>query len=83
MTDTLTPEIVWKDIFSNEPYNNQKFLKLNSDLVKLLEGFIAQKEFDQSESFKTNLKMEGVRKRNLENLYSGIIGEIDRLQKQN
>ncbi|MBK8627190.1 MAG: hypothetical protein IPN86_16970 [Saprospiraceae bacterium] len=81
VTDTLTPEIVWKDIFSNEPYNNQKFLKLNSDLVKLLEGFIAQKEFDQSESFKTNLKMEGVRKRNLENLYSGIIGEIDRLQK--
>lgn len=81
LIDILTPEIVWKVVFPDEPYHNQKFLKLNSDLVKLLEDFIAQKEFDQSESFKTNLKIEGVRKRNMENLYSGIIGEIDRLQK--
>lgn len=77
----LTPEIIWQKVFTDLPYNNQKFLKLNSDLVKLLEDFIAQKEFDQSDSFKTNLKIEGVRKRNLENLYSGIIHEIERLEK--
>jgi hypothetical protein len=77
----LTPEIIWQKVFIDLPYNNQKFLKLNSDLVKLLEDFIAQKEFDQSDSFKTNLKIEGVRKRNMENLYSGIIHEIERLGK--
>lgn len=79
--ETLTPEIIWSEIFPNDAYHNQRFLKLNSDLVKLLEDFIAQKEFDQAESFRANLKIEGVRKRNLENLYSGIISELERLQK--
>lgn len=79
--ESLTPESVWQLLFPDEEFQNQKFLKLNSDLVKLLEHFICQLEFDQSESLKTNLKIEGVRKRNMENLYNGILGEIERLQK--
>lgn len=77
----LTPQDVWKQVYNNEPYNNQKFLKLNSDLTKLLETFLAQKEFESSESLITNLKLEGAKKRNLENLYSGIISEAERLNK--
>ena len=52
----LTPQDVWKQVYNNEPYNNQKFLKLNSDLTKLLETFLAQKEFESSASLITNLK---------------------------
>ncbi|MFZ1582394.1 MAG: hypothetical protein WAT26_14690 [Saprospiraceae bacterium] len=77
----LMPQDVWKQVYNNEPYNNQKFLKLNSDLTKLLETFLAQKEFESSESLITNLKLEGAKKRNLENLYSGIISEAERLNK--
>ena len=77
----LKHQDVWKQVYNNEPYNNQKFLKLNSDLTKLLEGFLAQKEMESSESLMTNLKLEGAKKRNLENLYSGIISEAERLQK--
>jgi len=77
----LMPQDVWKQVYNNEPYNNQKFLKLNSDLTKLLETFLAQKEFESSESLITNLKLEGAKKRNLENLYSGIINEAERLNK--
>ena len=77
----LEPQDFWKQVYNNEPYNNQKFLKLNSDLTKLLETFLAQKEFESSESLITNLKLEGAKKRNLENLYSGIISEAERLNK--
>ncbi|MCO6463059.1 MAG: hypothetical protein J5I52_02800 [Saprospiraceae bacterium] len=79
--EKLTPKQIWSRIHPNVAYNNQKFLKLNSDLVNHFENFMAQREFDQAESVKTNFKLEAVRKRNIEKLYNGIIGEVERLQK--
>ncbi len=79
--DHLEAQKVWSEIFPDKPYNNQKFLQLNSDLTNLLELYITQKEFDQSQSYKTNLKLEGIRKRNLSKLYKNVIGEVERLQK--
>lgn len=80
--EQLKPEDIWHRVYGKKPYNNQKFLKLNSDLVGLLQSFLAQREFDQSESLISNLKLEAVRKRSIEKLYNGIISEIDRLQKR-
>lgn len=80
-TEELTNEYIWKLVFVGENFNNQKLLKLNSDLVKLLEDFIAQKEFDSMVSLRSNLKIAGANKRNLIKLYNGILGEIDRLGK--
>lgn len=80
-TEELSNEYIWNSVFKNEKYNNQKLLKLNSDLVKLLEDFIAQKEFDSMVSLRSNLKIAGANKRNLIKLYNGILGEIDRLGK--
>ena len=77
----ISAQDIWKKVYKREPYNNQKFLKLNSDLTKLLEIYLAQKEMESSESLMTNLKLEGAKKRNLENLYSGIINEAERLNK--
>lgn len=76
----MEPKQLWELIFPKTPYNNQKFLKLTSDLTNLLEQFLAQKEFDASLSLKTQLKLEGVRKRGMEPLYNSIIGETERLQ---
>lgn len=73
---------LWRTAMGDLPYNNQKFLKLSSDLTRLLEDFLAQKEFDQQHSLKIQLTIEGARKRSLDNLYNGIISEIDRLGKK-
>ena len=81
LLDDIKNEDIWKKVYEKAPYHNQKFLKLNSDLVKLLEDFLAQHEYDNMLSLRTNLKLEGVRKRGLEKLYNGIIGELDRLEK--
>lgn len=77
----LDPNQIWAIIFPGKAYQNQKILKLSSDLLNLFEDFIAQKEFDQSESLKANLKLEGVRKHGLSKLYKGIIGDIERLER--
>jgi hypothetical protein len=79
--DSLNTEMIWSSVFPDTPFNNQKLLKLNSDLTYLLELFITQKEFEKSESFKANLKLEGVRKRNITKLYKGIIADIERINK--
>lgn len=79
--DDVANEILWEKVYGNLPYHNQKFLKLNSDLVKLLEDFLAQQEYDNMLSLRTNLKLEGVRKHGIEKLYNGIIGELERLEK--
>jgi hypothetical protein len=79
--DDVANEILWKKVYGDMPYHNQKFLKLNSDLVKLLEDFLAQQEYDNMLSLRTNLKLEGVRKHGIEKLYNGIIGELERLEK--
>lgn len=58
----IAAQDIWKKVYKSEPYNNQKFLKLNSDLTKLLEIYLAQKEMESSESLMTNLKLEGAKK---------------------
>lgn len=81
LLNDISNEILWEKVYGAIPYHNQKFLKLNSDLVKLLEDFLAQQEYDNMLSLRTNLKLEGVRKRGLEKLYNGIVGELERLEK--
>ncbi len=78
--DDLQPKEIWAQIYHSTPYNNQKFLKLNSDLLDLLENFLAQKEYDTSEILQANFKLEGAKKRNISKLYNGIIGELERLR---
>jgi hypothetical protein len=80
LVDQLNPNEIWSQIFPSLPYHNQKFLKLNSDLLNLLENFLAQKEYEASEILQANFKLEGAKKRNITKLYNGIIGELERLR---
>ncbi len=77
----ISNESLWKYVYQNEPYNNQKFLKLNSDLISLLEDFIAQQEYESMTSLRACHKLAGAGKRNMAKLYNGILGDIGRLNK--
>ncbi|MBP6447295.1 MAG: hypothetical protein KA341_10855 [Saprospiraceae bacterium] len=79
--DDLSNETCWRIVFNNEPYHNQRFLKLNSDLLNLLEDFLAQQEYDQMTSLRACHKLAGAGKRNLVKLYNGILGDISRLDR--
>jgi hypothetical protein len=79
--DDLSNETCWRIVFNNEPYHNQRFLKLNSDLLSLLEDFIAQQEYEGMTSLRACHKLAGAGKRNMTKLYNGILGDIGRLNK--
>jgi hypothetical protein len=80
-TDDVENDYCWKIVYGNEPYHNQRFLKLNSDLLNLLEDFLAQQEYDQMVSLRACHKLAGAGKRNLVKLYNGILGDISRLDR--
>jgi hypothetical protein len=77
----LNDKSMWSEIYEGESFNEQRFRKLNSDMVKLFEQFLAQEEFENSASLKINLKLEGIRKKNIDKLVNGVIGEVERLEK--
>ena len=79
--EPLNDKSLWGEIYGRESFNEQKFRKLNSDLVKLFEQFLAQEEFEKSTSLKINLKLEGIRKKNIDKLVNGVVGEVERLEK--
>ena len=81
-TDLLTNEGIWGHLYKSEPYNNQKFLKLSSDLVSQLEDFLAEEEYRHLKSLRACHKLSGAGRRNLNKLYNGILSDIARLDKQ-
>jgi hypothetical protein len=74
----LSKEDVWKVIFIDKKYSDPKLRKLNSDLLKVYEEFLAQKSFDNNRFLKNNLILRAVRKRKIESLYKSTAGSTDR-----
>ena len=42
----LTKETIWSHLYTKEFFNDVRFRKLSSDLLKLIEGFLAQQIFE-------------------------------------
>lgn len=79
IADVKDNQSYWSKVYGKIPYDNQKFLKLNSDLLTLLENFLAQQEYEKMPSLRACHKLAGAGKRNLVKLYNGILGDISRL----
>jgi hypothetical protein len=66
----LTKEVVWKNLFKNEPLNDMRFRKLNSELLKLVEGYLGQEIYEQKPLQQINYLFEAVGEKKIERLYS-------------
>ena len=64
---------IWKKIFPDQNYNDVRFRKLNSDLLKLVEGFLSQQIFDENKLQKAANLIESVGQKGIEKLYSTAI----------
>lgn len=60
---------IWKLTYPSKEYNDKKFRKLNSDLLKKLEDFIAQSEYDKSIFQPSLFKLKGIIAREMTRLY--------------
>ncbi len=66
----LTKEAVWKNLFKNEPFNDTRFRKLNSELLKLVEGYLAQEVYANKPLQQVNYLFEAIGQKKIEKLYS-------------
>ena len=69
----LEKERIWKKVFPDQKYNDVRFRKLNSDLLKLVEGFLSQQIFDENRLQKAANLIESVGQKGIEKLYSTAI----------
>ncbi len=77
-SDELTKEDIWNVIFQGKKYSDPKLRKLNSDLLKVFEEFLAQKTFDNNRFLKNNLILRAIRTRKIEKLYNSTSSSTDR-----
>lgn len=72
--DEITKEDLWSICFGKgEKFNDGRFRKLQSDLLKLIEEFYAQEEYVANPIHKGKYLLESVYNRNLNELQSGAL----------
>lgn len=77
----LTKQQLWAQLYPEKEFDDVRYRKLCSDLLKLVEGFLAQETFEENSMQKANFLMEAVTRRKLEKLYSTCIITSNRLSK--
>lgn len=70
--------IIWKEIFGNNDYNDQKFRKLNSDLLKLIQEFIGYETLKTKNNLGLRLEFEGIIHDKTDTLYNTIRSQLQR-----
>ncbi|GAB5550711.1 MAG: hypothetical protein Sapg2KO_03020 [Saprospiraceae bacterium] len=81
-----TKEQVWQKLQGKHTYDDVRFRKYLSDLLKHVENFIALEVFEKKEFQKTNFLLEAIVDRKMENLYStikkntGVIAKNSKIQ---
>jgi len=79
---TLNKAFVWKSVYEEVKIDDVRFRKLCSDLLKLIEKFLSQEQFDNNPLHRANYLLKAVSSKNLEKLYSSSISTARRLSKQ-
>ncbi|MEZ4991561.1 MAG: hypothetical protein R2824_14170 [Saprospiraceae bacterium] len=71
--------VYWRSIFPNKEYNDVRFRKYCSDLLKLVEGFLAQQVYEETSVNPAMNLIEAVERRKIEKLYSGTMRSARKL----
>jgi len=79
---SLDKASVWKSLYGKANIDDVRFRKLCSDLLKLIERFLSQEQFDNNPLHRANYLLKAVSSKNLEKLYSSSISTVRRLSKQ-
>ncbi|MBP7273113.1 MAG: hypothetical protein KA974_04690 [Saprospiraceae bacterium] len=74
---------IWKKIFNKEKYDDTRFRKLTSDLLQLLEQFLALQKYEENPINQAVHLMEAVNERKLQKLSNSTISEARRQSEVN
>jgi hypothetical protein len=78
----LTRAQAWSYATLGTEYNDQKFRKLCSDLLRLIEQFLIQEEFDKNPLHKADYLLQAIHDKRLESLTRSSIRTAHRLSDQ-
>lgn len=81
-TKELEKEIIWEKIYGQKKYDDVRFRKLNSELLKLVEKFLAQQTYEANPIYQANYLIESVGNRKLKKLYGSTMKTARRLSNQ-
>ncbi len=70
---SLTKETIWKKLYGKEIYNDVRFRKLGSDLLRLVEGFLAQEVYDENLLHQSSNLIEAVSRKKIDKLYNSSV----------
>ncbi len=76
----VSKEQVWDLLVENRKYNDTRFRKYCSDLLKLVERFLAQQEFDSNPLRNAAYLLKSVSTRRFQNLYNSSLRTARRLK---
>lgn len=77
----LTKGDIWEATYS-ERYDDTKFRKLCTDLLKLVEAFLAQEVYDSNPLHQANYLLQAVNQKKLKPLYNSTVRTAKRLSEQ-
>lgn len=78
----LTKEAIWKKLQANKKLDDVRFRKYFSDLLKLIEGFLAQQIYEENPLHKATYLIEAVGDKKMEKLYNSTMKTARRLSNQ-
>lgn len=67
---SISKQELWEVTEPEKPYDDTRLRKYISDLIKLVEGFLIQEQFESDHLKKANYLIEAVEKKKIEKLYS-------------
>ncbi len=73
---------LWNKIYPDKKFNDVRFRKLNSELLKLVEGFLAQQTYEANSLYQATHFLEAIGRKKMSNLYSSAIRTARRLSEQ-
>ena len=75
----LEKENVWKKLFKEQKYNDVRFRKLNSDLLRLIEDFLSQQIYDENKLQKSANLIQSVGNRGVKKMYASAIRNYENI----
>jgi hypothetical protein len=78
----LSKKEAWDRIYPGKAFNDTRFRKLNSDLLKLFEQFLAQETYESNPLHQASYLVESISDRKIEKLYNTVVSSVKRLSNR-
>ena len=78
----IQKEVIWNQVYPESSYDDVLFRKNCSDLLKLIESFLAQQIYEENPIHQANYLIEAVGKRKMERLFNSTMKTARRLSNQ-